>query len=76
MRALTIRPELHSLPGFFGSSRSIARSTHSPCGDTWSSLYRVMRSDSQPMNASATSQFHSRGVSSLVVGSGFRFSSS
>jgi hypothetical protein len=28
------------------------------------------------MNASATSQFHSRGVSTDGVGSGFRFSSS
>ena len=39
MRAATTIPEFHFAPACpCGFSRSISRSTHSPCGDTWNSL--------------------------------------
>src|SRR6185436_18832613 len=76
-RAFASKPEFHEASCEGGCApRSIARSTHSPCGETWYSLYFLMSLKSVPRNASATSHSQSLLVSAVVVGSGFRYSSS
>src|SRR6185437_3421453 len=71
--AATSKPEFHCQPSCVEcGKRLIAKSTHSPCGDTSNSLYCSICMKSSPIKASATSQFHSSFVSVDCEGSGFR----
>src|SRR3954471_23248515 len=64
MRVTCSKPEFHTHPfSWCAWFRSISRSTHSLCGETSNSLYLLMSLKSDPMNISATFQFHNSLVS-------------